>query len=243
MPIKFRKVNRVFSPIKKYSWLMVLLIAVGGLFYPKLGLLLIPIMLLLIGLSLFNGKYWCGNLCPHASLFDYVILPIAPLKRIPKVFRSLPWRAIFFIFFMTMFSLRLFNVLGLRGTYDFWDKLGSIFSMNYLMPTIIGLLLGFTINPRTWCTFCPMGTMQSIAYQLGKKLGINKKLEKKITMSEPAKCRECGLCASVCPMQLVPYQEIIQHGVFSNAACIKCSVCVDNCPLRLLSLESVERIA
>lgn len=236
--MKFRKVNRVFTPIKKYAWLLVLLIAGGGMFVPKLGLLLIPIMITLIGISLFRGKYWCGNLCPHASLFDFVMLPFAPLKKIPDFFKSVYWRGAFFLFFMAMFTRKLVNVIGFYGDYDFLDKLGTIFSFNYLLPTVIGITLGLFINPRTWCTFCPMGTMQALSYKFGKVLKINQKTDLKIVMHDQDKCRECGICAMVCPMQLAPYQEVDGNGVFNNEACIKCSVCVSSCPVKILALEN-----
>ncbi|MDD2630217.1 MAG: 4Fe-4S binding protein, partial [Limnochordia bacterium] len=55
---------------QQVTWLLMPIIALGGLYYHKLGLLLLPIMLTLIVLGVFRGKYWCGKLCPHGSLFD-----------------------------------------------------------------------------------------------------------------------------------------------------------------------------
>ena len=39
------KTNRIFTQLKKYSWIFIPLVAIAGLWYPKLGLLMIPVML------------------------------------------------------------------------------------------------------------------------------------------------------------------------------------------------------
>ena len=59
------KTNRIFSPIRKYGWIFTLTVAFGGLWLPKLGLLVLPVILALTTLSFFKGRYWCGNFCPQ----------------------------------------------------------------------------------------------------------------------------------------------------------------------------------
>ena len=66
------KANRTFSTIRKYAWIFTVLVAIGGLWEPKLGLLVILIMMGLTITAFFTGRYWCGNFCPHGSLFDKV---------------------------------------------------------------------------------------------------------------------------------------------------------------------------
>jgi len=45
-------------------------------------------------------------------------------------------------------------------------------------------------------------------------------------MTDPGKCVKCGLCAKLCPMGSIDFED------FSNVAgkCIKCCACVKNCP-------------
>ncbi len=74
--------------IKKYSWILVPIIAFGGLFYPLLGILVILIMFVLMAVGLLNGRYWCGNLCPHGSLFDNLIDKISLSKKITPILKS-----------------------------------------------------------------------------------------------------------------------------------------------------------
>ena len=81
---QYIKTNRTFTAIRKYGWLFTLLVAIGGLFEPKLGLLVIFIMAGLMTTSFFSGRYWCSNICPHGSLFDTLLLSISRNSKIPE---------------------------------------------------------------------------------------------------------------------------------------------------------------
>lgn len=236
----FIKTNRIFSSFKKFSWILVPTIAFGGLYYPKLGLLLIPIMVALLTLGFLKGKYWCGNLCPHGSLFDSLILQISPNRRIGQALKATPIKVIFFIFYMTMFAMRLIKVSSFWGSMVYVDKLGFVFAVNYLVPTTIGIILAIFNNPRAWCSFCPMGTMEQVAYKLGKITGWNKKTDRMVSVAASEMCHKCAKCARVCPMQLQPYQEFTTNNQFENENCIRCGTCVVNCPAGILCLANKE---
>lgn len=233
----YLKRNRTFTFIRKYAWIITILIAIGGLWQPKLGLLVLFIMSGLIITSFFTGRYWCGNFCPHGSLFDRILLPISQNKAIPKPLKSRPMIIVFFIFFMFNFCKKIINVFGNWGNYDFLDKFGLLFVNTYLMVLIIGSLMAIFITPRTWCQFCPMGTMQKLSYSLGKSTGVAKKTDKKISISDINLCRNCGLCAKVCPFQLEPYKNWNGNNEFDDINCIRCSNCVEYCPVKILSLK------
>lgn len=234
------KTNRTFSFIRKYAWIITVLVAIGGQWEPKLGLIVLFIMVGLTATAFFNGRHWCGNFCPHGSLFDRIIMPIGRNKKIPDFFKSKFMITVFFIFFMTNFTRKIINVFKSWETYDFLDKLGYLFSNTYLMVLIIGGIIALFINSRTWCQFCPMGTIQKLSYKLGKALGVAEKTEKKITISSQSKCLKCEKCEKVCPFQLSPYLEFSYDNQFDNIDCIKCGTCVENCPVGILTLVNAK---
>lgn len=234
------KANRIFTPIRKYAWIFTLLVAFGGLWYPKLGLLVIPVMVSLTTVAFFKGRYWCGNYCPHGSMFDSLLISLSRNRKIPKFFSSKVTVLVFFTWFSFNLIRKLIKVSAIFGTAHFWDKLGFIFVASYLMVTIVGGILSILISSRTWCNFCPMGVLQTISYKMGKSLGINKKTDKKVTVSRTEMCHTCGKCSRVCPMQLTPYLEFSQNNQFDNEACIRCSTCLNNCPAGILTLNNEE---
>lgn len=236
----FIKTNRTFTNIRKYGWILTVLVALGGRWEPKLGLLVVLIMAGLTGVSFFTGRYWCGNFCPHGSLFDAVIGPISRNKSIPKLFKNKVFGAVFLMFFAWNFSNKIIRISPLWGTFDFLDKLGFIFSNTYLVVMIVGGVFALTINSRTWCQFCPMGSLQKISYTVGKLLGVAKKTNVLVTIDSKDKCHSCGKCSRVCPFQLTPYLEFNDNNQFDNINCIKCGTCVENCPAGILSIKTKE---
>ncbi|WP_296863575.1 4Fe-4S binding protein [Thermosyntropha sp.] len=222
--------------------MFILLVAVGGLWIPKFGLLMIPIMFSLMILGMLKGKYWCGNICPHGSLFDGIIMPVSRNIKLPAFLRSKITLVLMFTWFMYMLGSRLAKVISIWGTTPFIDKLGYIFVVNYLVVTILGTILAILVSPRAWCRICPMGTMQILFYKLGKLLKLNTKFDEKVTIADKDMCHICGKCARVCPMQLTPYLEFDSNNQFSHEHCIRCQTCVKNCPAGILSINTEKEI-
>lgn len=237
----FIKTNRVFTTTRKYAWIFTVLVAIGGLWEPRLGVLVLGIMAGLLGTSFFSGRLWCGNFCPHGSLFDNIVNPISRNKKIPAFFKSKWFIGAFFLFFTINFSRKLINIAALWGSFSFVERLGYLFVNTYLMVLVVGGGMALLVNSRTWCQFCPMGTLQKLSYRLGSWLGIAKHTEKKITIESKDKCHTCGKCSRVCPFQLTPYLEFNDNNQFDDINCIKCTTCVENCPANLLSLQTVKQ--
>ena len=221
------KTNRAFTLIRKYGFIFTLLVAIGGLWFPKLGLLVIPVMIGLMLAAFFKGRYWCGNICAHGSLFDSLIMPISRNKKIPEFFKSKILGGVFFALFSYKLISKFIKVASIYGSISFFDKIGLIFVSSYLMVTILGGFLAIAFNPRTWCNFCPMGIIQRLSYKLGKIVGVTKITDEKITVAKTEMCHKCGKCARVCPMQLTPYSQFSDKNQFDDDVCIRCSTCVE----------------
>ena len=232
------KTPRAFSLVRKYSFFFTLLVAIGGLYEPKLGLLVIPVIIGLLLFSFFKGRYWCGNVCAHGSLFDSLLLPFSRNGKIPNFFKWKTVSILFFSWFAYRLTSRFIMIAGLYGTYTFWDKIGFVFVNSYIMVTVLGGVLGLFLSPRTWCNFCPMGFMQKASYFAGRKINVTKITDEKVSISDKSQCHKCAKCARVCPMQLVPYENFSDTNQFDNVNCLKCSTCVVNCPADVLTITT-----
>jgi NAD(P)H-flavin reductase/ferredoxin len=237
----FIKTERRFTNIRRFGWLFTVLVGIGGLFEPKLGLLVIPIMISLTAMSFFKGRYWCGNFCPHGSLFDSLFIPFGRNTKIYKFMKSKYMMIGFMGFFAFNLSRKIVGAAQFWGESNFLDKLGFVFVTTYLMVIIVGGSLSMINSGRTWCQICPMGVMEKLSYSLGKLLKANKSTDVKVTISDKDACHKCGKCARVCPMQISPYTEFNENNQFDNSNCIKCSTCVVNCPAGILSIDKEEK--
>lgn len=79
-----------------------------------------------------------------------------------------------------------------------------------------------------------MGTMQQAIHWLGNKTGLNHRTDQRVTPVNLAACRNCGICARVCPMGInLPPQEQL-----TDPRCIRCGLCIANCPAKVLKFEN-----
>lgn len=194
--------------------MIVLIVSIGGIFYPKLGYILLVVFATLLIIAPFRGRWFCGNLCPRGSFVDFWLAPLSRKLKIPPFLGSMWIRIPIFI------ALMGFMIYRLLGTQGVVDRIGMVFVTLCIITTSIAILFGVIIAPRTWCTFCPMGTLQRIMGGSKYQLKLDGDL-----------CIDCKKCQKVCPMQL-PVNEIQDL-----PDCIKCGRCIDACPKDALSFH------
>ncbi len=185
-------------PQKGFSLYWILLVyLVVGYFYPVIGFLAVICMIAPVAFAVRKGRWWCGNACPRGNFYDRVLAKYSPHKPIPAFVRTKGFRIFMVMFIFTMFGIQMYRAWG-----D-WNDMGRVFWTIILVTTIVGVALSFIYAPRTWCSFCPMGTLSAWASPRSGRLPDS---YRRIIVGE--KCTtKCKLCSAVCPMQLKPYES------------------------------------
>lgn len=215
-------------PQKGFSLYWILLVyLVIGYFYPVTGFLAIICMIAPVAFAIRKGRWWCGNACPRGNFYDRVLAKYSPHKPIPTFVRTKGFRIFMVMFIFSMFGIQMYRAWGN------WSDMGRVFWTIILITTIVGVILSFIYAPRTWCSFCPMGTLSSWVTPRSGKLPGN---YRRIIVGE--KCTtKCKLCSAVCPMQLKPYKSRNNEEGFLHPDCIKCGCCVNGCPLKVPEMK------
>ncbi|MDA8211047.1 MAG: 4Fe-4S binding protein [Clostridia bacterium] len=196
-----------------------ILLLIASWFFPPLGYFMLFCMLAAMVIGVIKGRYWCDWLCPRGDFYDIILSKLSLQKPVPKFFRSVYLRIFMMMVLMTVLTVKLIPVWG-----DYY-AMGKPFVLVLTVTTIVGIILGVIFNERIWCMFCPIGTMANW-------LGRGKQL-----LQISSGCKECGACAKVCRMQIIP-QNYKTSGVVTDGDCLKCSYCVKVCPVNALSFDS-----
>ena len=170
-----------------YLWIWTIVYFLLGFFnilFAWLGMIdfMVPLLFAVFG----GNKGFCNQYCGRGQLFTVLGRKKKSMRSAPQWIRSKGFRYGFFIFFMAMFGNMLFQtwlvgsgaaslkeVLKLFWTinvpFDWTYSASAVpvwavqFSFGFysmmLTSTLIGLIVLLLYKPRTWCAFCPMGTM------------------------------------------------------------------------------------
>ncbi len=206
-------------------WIIIAYIIIGW-FYPIIGLLAFICMVGPVLTSIWRGRFWCGNICPRGNLYDRLLSKYSPHRPIPRFVRTFGFRLFMVFFIFTMFGIQL-------SFAESWADVGRVFWNIIVMTTIVGVTLSFIYAPRTWCSFCPMG---SISRWVAPTKAPLPKAFTNVHVSDA--CEEkCKMCARVCPMQLMPYESRGQQLGYLHPDCLKCGKCVKACPTNIVELK------
>lgn len=176
----------------EYLWIASLTYMILGFFnilFAWLGLLCFFFPL---GISVVKGtKGYCNHYCGRSQLFSLLgdRLGLSRKKDTPRWMKSKAFRYGFLVFFFAMFFLMLWNtwlvfagaqnlkqVVTLLWTFKLpwhWAYRGTLFHPGVaqfafgfysvmLTSTVLGLITMALFRPRSWCVYCPMGTMTQL---------------------------------------------------------------------------------
>ncbi len=206
-------------------WIIFAYIIIGW-FYPIIGLLALACMVGPVLTSIWKGRWWCGHVCPRGNMYDRLISKYSPHRPIPAFVRTFGFRLFMVFFIFTMFGIQL-------SFAQSWADVGRVFWTIITMTTVVGVTLSFIYAPRTWCSFCPMGTISS--WVAPKHEPVPSSFT---NVHVSSTCEEkCKMCARVCPMQLKPYESRGQSLGYMHGDCLKCGKCVKACPTKIVELK------
>ena len=214
--------DKVLNLWKKYSFILLIGFVFLGLIDLRFALAAVVCMIAPVVVSIFKGRFWCGNLCPRGNFYDNVVSKFSNKKNPPKFFKSYYFRAVVLMIMMTMFTL------GIKENWGNLYGIGMVFYRIIVVTTIIGIILSLFYNHRTWCNFCPMGTLASIVSKLRKNENV---------LQVSNSCVSCKVCEKKCSMGIVPYDY--KGDVLSHPDCIQCGKCVTACPRKAIGYDKI----
>jgi ferredoxin-type protein NapH len=205
--------NKFLKLWKKYSFFLLIAFMILGLFDLRLASIAIICMIAPIIVSIFKGRFWCGNLCPRGNFYDNIVSKFSNKKNVPKFLKSKYFRSLVIVIMFTMFTL------GIKKNWGDLYEIGLVFYRMIVVTTLVGIVLSFFYNQRTWCHFCPMGSIAAF---------ISKFRKSKNVLQVSSTCVSCKLCEKKCPLGIVPYEY--KGDLLSHSDCIQCGKCVTTCP-------------
>jgi len=138
------------------------LVLIGGLVQPLFGLLLLPLMAAIFGLALSQrSRRWCGAYCARGSWLDLLMAKVSRNRTAPAWLGKRGFRQAFRAGFMALFAA------GLAWAWGSWLQTGRVLVAVCAATTAIAVAVGRLYRPRTWCSFCPMATMQITLAKVG----------------------------------------------------------------------------
>lgn len=189
-------------------------------------------IIILFGLLL--GRTICGWLCP-IGLGQELLYKI----KTPKLKKSKATRVLSYFKYFVLIALVVivpltfavpgfceyicpagtfeggFGLLGNSANEGWLSMLGPLFTWKFLVLVLVIVASVFIF--RAFCRFlCPLGALYGFFCKVAM-LGV--KLDKN-------KCTDCGLCISVCKMDI---KKVGDH------ECIHCGACITACPAKAIS--------
>lgn len=186
-----------------------------------LGILLgIAFMLL----SMFQGRVFCGYICPLGTLQELVY---ALRKKRGKQLSYMYERKLVKLKYGVLIINIILVIFGLSWLYI---NLCPIYGLSRLPSMAIGGLLVFALiliggffMERLWCRFlCPYAALLNLAQKFGALLGIKRHM----IFRNLERCVDCELCCRNCPMNL----DILASEYVEDENCIHCLRCTIKCP-------------
>jgi polyferredoxin len=184
--------------------------------------------LLLLLLSIFIGRVFCGWICPAGSLqeaaFHVNEKPANNKGNWIKIALFIPWLIIFILLALNAGGIKYIDIFYKRAMGI--SIAGATEWIMYFGTVAIVLVLSLIAGKRGLCHhLCWVSPFMIIGGAIRKLL----RLPSLYIKASPDSCSSCGICAKKCPMSL-QVNELLKSGSVTHYECILCGCCVDSCP-------------
>jgi polyferredoxin len=206
---------------KNLQWTMaplVPLVIIGGSIWPSLGYISITLMVIMLVMAFFRGRYYCGWICPMGAFHERLLSKVSLHKKMLPAFKKTWFKWTIFLIMMSLLTTRLLLTNGDSRS------VGAVFVMMWTLSTTLAIGIGIIWKPRSWCSFCPMALSQSFLSPRTYRLQV------------ADSCKQCGLCQKVCPIET--YAGAHKDEVYVKSSdCMRCGKCIEKCPGKKISFS------
>jgi ferredoxin-type protein NapH len=216
--LRIKKATKVRKIQQYIMGTVFIILLVAGWYLSLIGYFIPLCMVAGVGMATIRGRQWCNWYCPRGSFADTYLRLVSPVKKIPQLLKSTPFRIVVLSFLMAMLTFQIVRL---------WPDgfaIGGFFIILLTITTVIGIILSLIYHQRSWCYICPIGSLSS---WVGKD-------RHQLTMNNEA-CINCKICAKTCPMQLAPVEMKDAGEMQYKGDCLKCGLCIATCPKDALS--------
>lgn len=207
-----------------------------GLFTSNPFIISSVVGLIILLLTPFTGRLFCGWLCPVGAIQEVLYKLTNSRKKgraksvIPdRIHNKLKYLKYLILLMNIVFAYFLIQALYMNACPIIsLANIGNSLIIGAVVLFLFGILSLFV--ERFFCKYlCPYGALMSILLKVGNMLriprimlGINRE-----------KCISCSLCSGNCPMQI----EVDKESKVSDINCILCQRCKDKCPRQVIDCE------
>lgn len=182
----------------------------------------------LLIVSLFWGRAFCGWVCPAGGLQDCCSMasgkaPKGGWRNLIKYMIWIPWLTSIILVFIKTGGIKGINVLYLT---DHGVSVSGLWSyIPYLAVVALFVIISLLFGKRAVCHYiCWMAPFMVIGNTIKNKL----RYPSLHLDSDKTKCLHCKLCNKKCPMSLNVH-EMVQQETINDSECILCGECIDTC--------------
>ncbi|MEN6444565.1 MAG: 4Fe-4S binding protein [Candidatus Cloacimonas sp.] len=200
---------------------------VSNRFVKTVFALTIAFSFLILVLSIFYGRIFCGWICPLGTIQELLFMlnykKKKRRKQIPLYLERHFAKFKYIVLALTVIlSLLGFNYLFIHSCPIFALSILPSIAISGLIVVLV-ILVGGIFWERFWCRFlCPYAALLNLFQMLSKMLH----LPRLMMHRNLERCNDCGICSQNCPMNI----NLTQTEFVDNPNCILCFRCAQKCP-------------